>query len=171
MLGKMTEKSVVSEFKPPKHNHARCMAGAMSTAAALCKQRRVRLTPLRQRVLELIWQRHEPVLAYDLLEQLRSERRGAAPATVYRALDFLLEQGLVHRIQSLNAFVACGDPTLSPHTGQFLICTHCNAIAELADQEIGHMVSRKATATGFSVHAQTIEIRGLCSRCEQITNR
>lgn len=163
----MALKSVVSAFKPPKHNHARCMKGAMDAASDLCKQRRVRLTPLRQRVLELIWRRHEPVLAYDLLEQLRNDHRGAAPVTVYRALDFLLEQGLVHRIQSLNAFVACGDPTLSPHASQFLICIQCNAIAELADREIGRMVNRKATATGFIVDSQTIEIRGLCPRCEQ----
>ncbi|MFC1664538.1 Fur family transcriptional regulator [Pseudomonadota bacterium] len=159
--------SVVSAFQSPKHNHARCMQGAINTAADLCTQRGVRLTPLRQRVLELIWRGHEPVLAYDLLEQLRSEHRAAAPPTVYRALDFLLEQGLIHRIQSLKAFVACGDPTLSPHSSQFLICTQCNAIAELADREIGRLVARKATASGFTVHNQTIEIRGLCPRCEQ----
>jgi len=152
-------------FKSQKHNHARCIASALDAAEVVCADRGARLTALRKQVLEMIWARHEPMLAYDLLEQLRSENRRAAPPTVYRALDFLLEQGLIHRIESLNAYVGCSDP-VEQHAGQFLICGQCKAVVEMEDEEINRLMNERARQAGFRVQRQTVELQGLCSRCD-----
>ena len=166
----MTQKSgtgsgdVLAPFRPADHDHGRCVAEALAAAEAVCADRNVSLTALRRRVLELIWSRHEPVRAYDLLDQLRAERRGAAPPTVYRALEFLIEAGLVHRIESLNAYVGCGGPE-DRHGGQFLICGECGRVAELDDDEISQRVRERARGLGFTVQRQTIEITGLCAQC------
>ncbi|MBM3485893.1 MAG: transcriptional repressor [Alphaproteobacteria bacterium] len=154
---------VLSTFRGV-HDHGRCTDDALATAEALCAEKGLRLTALRRRVLELVWSRHQPVRAYDLLEDLRAERRRAAPPTVYRALDFLIANRLVHRIESLNAYVGCAGPR-NPHVGQFLICRKCSAVAELNDGEIARTVARKARGLGFTVERQTIEIAGLCPQC------
>ncbi len=121
---------------------------------------------MRRDVLELVWRGHEPIGAYDLLDALRTKHPGAAPPTVYRALDFLIGQGLVHRIESLNAYVGCNRPEHS-HASQFLICESCGATAELNDPAIEAAVQRRAAALGFEVGRQTIEARGLCPRCRE----
>ena len=108
-------------FPRRDHDHLRCVAEAMSDAISLCRARRARLTPLRSLVLEIVWQNHKPLGAYDILAVLAEEGRSAAPPTVYRALEFLQEQGLVHRLSSLNAFVGCRRPG-PPGSGQLLIC-------------------------------------------------
>ena len=158
--------TVVTPFKHEDHDHDHCVDDAIAHAERQCEQRGVRLTPIRRRVLELIWRRHQPMKAYDLLDMLRTERRSAAPPTVYRALDFLLEEGLIHRIESLNAYVGCGDPD-RPHVGQFLICQHCNAVAELNDADVHKVLTDKAGELGFQVNTQTIEINGLCPGCRE----
>ncbi len=155
---------VLAPFRAAGHDHGKCVADALAAAEDICAAQNVKLTDLRRRVLELVWDRHAPVRAYDLLDQLRAERRGAAPPTVYRALEFLIEAGLVHRIESLNAYVGCGEPAAS-HGGQFLICAECGRVAELDDDEISHRVSERAQLLGFTVSRQTIEIMGLCGQC------
>ena len=95
------------------HDHQSCIQQALDTAANLCEQRGLNLTPIRRRVLEIVWRSHEPIGAYQILAELAKERDKAAPPTVYRALDFLIDAGLVHRIESLNAFGGCG-----AHTGK-----------------------------------------------------
>lgn len=162
----MSEEFALLRFMPDGHDHKSCMDEAIEAATAVCAERSLRLTPLRRRVLEMIWGQHEPVLAYGLLEQLRIERSRAAPTTVYRALDFLLANGLIHRIESLNAYVGCGQPRV-PHMGQFLICADCNAIAELHDPDISQLVTRKAGSIGFNVDRQTIEVSGQCPDCRR----
>jgi Fur family zinc uptake transcriptional regulator len=137
---------------------------ALLAAEQVCAREGASLTPLRRRVLELVWGAHAPVRAYDLLESLRGERRRAAPPTIYRALDFLLSVRLIHRIESLNAFVGCADPKHS-HGGQFLICDGCGAVAELDDPTIARRVSDRARALGFTPRRQTIEISGRCPDC------
>jgi Fur family transcriptional regulator, zinc uptake regulator len=161
----MTGKHTPSLFKGARHEHARCLEQAVQNAQALCDQRGMRLTPLRRQVLELVWRSHEPVKAYEVLERLREVHRGAAPPTVYRALEFLQEQGLVHRIESMNAFIGCGTPQ-KMHDGQFLICRACGEVAEINDPAITRLLSRKAGAHGFFIDNETIEIRGLCNRCQ-----
>ena len=160
----MSSKAVVSPFRSGRHDHASCVAGALAEAERLCEQRGVRLTPLRRRVLELVWQNHRPTKAYELLDQLRGEHQGAAPPTVYRALEFLISERLVHRIESLNAFVGCGDPA-HRHSGQFLICRGCQSVAELSDPDVSAMLERKAESVGFRMVTQTIELEGLCPAC------
>ena len=147
------------------HNHDHCLEGALDRAAALCGERGVRLTPLRRRVLELIWSGHKPLGAYDILDILRTERQGSAPPTVYRALDFLLRHGLVHRIESLNSFVGCPNPD-SHHGGQFLICRSCGMAGELNDSRIDDAIRKSAAKAGFEVGRRTVEIEGLCPHCQ-----
>lgn len=158
--------TVVSPFRRQGHDHAHCVDTALAAADALCAERGVRLTPLRRRVLELVWQSHRPVKAYDLLDQLRGASQRAAPPTVYRALEFLLHEGLIHRLESLNAFVGCGDPRHA-HAGQFLICRRCQAVAELSDPEITRLIAERADALGFRLGAQTIELDGVCPACQR----
>lgn len=161
----MTRKNVLMPFQDDRHAHDDCLRDAMRAAEAVCQQRGLRLTTLRKRVLELVWQSHEPVKAYDVLDHLRKEHRGAAPPTVYRALEFLQAQGFVHRIESLNAFIGCGAPQAN-HDSQFLICRGCGEVAEIDDAEITRLLSRKAQQMGFRIDNGTVEIKGLCSHCK-----
>ena len=148
------------------HDHSHCVHSALSEADTLCAQKGLRLTALRRRVLELVWQSHKPLGAYDILAVLsEQDGRRAAPPTVYRALDFLLENGLVHRISSLNAFVGCVHPEHA-HQGQFLICRECHAAIELEQKAISDAIIHSARDVGFIVEAQTVEVVGLCSGCQ-----
>ncbi len=150
----------------PRHDHDRCVSRALETAAEVCRRQGARLTPQRRRVLELVWASHRPVGAYTLLEELRAEGINAAPPTVYRALDFLLEHGLIHRLESLNAFVGCTHPG-KPHAGQFLVCRGCQEVAELDERRITRAVEASAADLGFSAEHHTVEISGLCDHCRE----
>ncbi|QBQ54572.1 Fur family transcriptional regulator [Nitrosococcus wardiae] len=163
----MSYTNILVPFRGPSHNHYHCIRDALAVAEKTCASRGLRLTKLRRRVLELVWEHHVPVKAYDILDQLRQEHRGAAPPTVYRALDFLLQAGLIHRLETLNAYVGCGDPD-RPHIGQFLLCRQCGTVAELDAPEITGILSREARHLGFRVDRQTVEIRGLCPQCDGI---
>ncbi len=145
--------------------HRNCVSTALEQAEIICRQQHVCLTPTRRRVLELVWQQHRPVGAYDLLEQLQQQGR-VAPPTVYRALDFLQQQGLIHRLESLNAFVGCAQPQ-HPHQGQFLICQSCRNLAEIADPKISQAINSSALTAGFTPLSQTVEVMGLCAACRQ----
>ena len=155
-------------FAGADHDHRSCVAGALDAAAGLCARRGARLTPLRRRVLELVWRSHAPQGAYAVLEALGRDTgrdgRPAAPPTVYRALDFLLAHGLIHRVESLNAFVGCPTPG-EPHAAQFFICGGCGDAAEFEDERIGNVVRERAEALGFTVGRETIEVSGLCPAC------
>jgi Fur family zinc uptake transcriptional regulator len=153
-------------FPAGTHDHAHCVATALDNAERLCTLRGARFTPLRRRVLELIWGSHAPVGAYDLLRQLSQEHDGAAPPTVYRALEFLQAHGLVHRIEGLNAYIGCGDPQHCP-IGQFLICTRCGDAAELTDSAVEKAIAREAAGQGFAVEHKTVEIYGRCPSCQR----
>jgi Fur family zinc uptake transcriptional regulator len=148
----------------PVHDHQGCINQAMERAARLCEERGVRFTPLRRRVLELIWSNHESVKAYDLLDTLKSFDPAAKPATIYRTLDFLLEQGLIHRIESLNAFVGCRQPGLR-HELLLLICERCHTVDERPAPELMMAAEQEIRAAHFVPHHQSFEIRGLCAEC------
>lgn len=138
----------------------------LSAAETLCRRRGVRWTALRQRVLEIILHHPRPVGAYDILAALQREQgRAAAPPTVYRALDFLLEQNLVHRLTSLSAYLVCNHPQ-EYHRAQFMICTRCGSVLELADPTIIAAVERTAADRGFQVEEQVVEITGCCRQCQ-----
>jgi Fur family zinc uptake transcriptional regulator len=153
-----------TQFPGAEHDHAGCVAAAIRTAVNVCRNRGLRFTEQRRRVLELVWNSHKPVGAYEILDRLNRGGRRVAPPTVYRALEFLIEADLVHRLDSLNAFVGCADPS-TPHTGQFLICSGCRSVAELDDSEIDAMVRQRAAALGFDAIHQTLEISGICRNC------
>lgn len=149
------------------HDHSHCVSHALDAAEQVCAREGVRFTALRKRVLELVWQSHKPLGAYDILETLsREDGRRAAPPTVYRALDFLQEQGLVHRIASLNAFIGCSSPE-HRHEGQFLICLNCHIAIELDATGITDAIAGAAKSHGFAVQSETVEIAGLCSQCRE----
>ena len=149
------------------HDHSHCVSHALTEAESICSRQGLRLTALRKRVLELVWHSHKPLGAYDILGVLSEEDgRRAAPPTVYRALDFLLENGLVHRIASLNAFVGCSHPE-HPHQGQFLICRACSAAIELEQPAISDAIVSAAADVGFVVESQTVEVVGLCAGCRE----
>lgn len=140
-------------------------SSALDQAEVICEHRGVRLTKLRRRILEILWERNLPVGAYDILDVLRKERAGAAPPTVYRVLEFLVANGLVHRIERLNAFLGCRRPA-EPHAAQFLICKSCGAVAELCDEEIDRSVDAAARKLGFELSSSTIELDGFCPKCQ-----
>ena len=146
------------------HDHDSCVSAAIETAERLCHERGLRFTELLRRVLTLVWDSHKPIGAYEILDKLGIEGRAAAPPTVYRALDFLIEAGLVHRLDSLNAFIGCPDPSRS-HTGQFMICRQCRTVLELHDAEIEAVVAGKAEKLGFTAVHQVLEVQGLCADC------
>ena len=147
------------------HDHQHCIDDALQRADSVCAERGAKMTPLRHRVLELVWNSHAPVGAYAIMDMLRAEDdRAAAPPTVYRALEFLLDQGLVHKIESLNAFVGCDRPE-ERHVSQFLICGNCKAAIELNDPAILRAVEDSAGKAGFNVARVTLEVQGLCADC------
>lgn len=147
-----------------KHDHDRCVSRVMRAAEKVCTERELQLTPIRRRVLELITKRHAPIGAYDILGALKKGEGAQAPPTVYRALEFLLDAGLIHRIDTLNAFVACETPD-TLHAGQFLVCRSCNKVIELDDPAISRLLVQKAKAAGFTADPQDVEIKGLCASC------
>ena len=152
-------------FKLRKHEHSHCIESAMDRAEQICADKAVRLTSLRKRVLELVWQSHAPVKAYDILEELRGDKYSSAPPTVYRALEFLQENGLVHKIESLNAYYGCSAEE-AQHSPQFLICEDCGDVAEVSQQQsLEEKISELAKQAGFKIKDQVIEIKGVCANC------
>ena len=147
------------------HDHNHCISDALGAARELCQSRGVRLTDLRLQVLELIWQNHKPLGAYTLMEMLaKANTRRVAPPTVYRALDFLLEQGLIHRINVLNAFIGCPAPD-TKHQSHFLICHACGIAIELDQPALSQQIISVAQDAGFVVESQSLEVSGLCANC------
>lgn len=155
-------------FPKPGHNHARCSSEALRRAEALCAARGVRLTDIRRAVLKLVWQSHVPVGAYGLLAQLNRGGGTVAPMAVYRALEFLMQQGLVHRLASLNAYIGCAhmnDNHADGHTAQFLICKNCGTAAELESAALTRALQQAVAERGFTMGTQIVEIGGLCPHC------
>lgn len=139
----------------------------LARAEALAGERGVALTPLRRQVYELVLKAHKPIGAYDLIDAMEPQRGARVPpTTVYRALDFLVENGFVHRIESKNAFVACCDAG-KPHESQFLICDECGATLEIQGRELASSLSASPPAHGFQVHHQVVELSGLCADCQR----
>lgn len=144
------------------HDHASCVRSALESADAACIERAVQLTPVRRRVLEILLESHAAMGAYDVLARLDAEGRGSKPPVAYRALTFLVEQGFVHRVERLNAFIACAHPGAT-HDPAFMICRSCGTVAEaLADAAM----DQTAAQSGFQVEQTVIEAEGLCPSCQ-----
>ncbi len=148
------------------HDHEHCVEDAIAAAEKLCAAKDLRFTPLRRRVLELVWSSHKPVGAYALLDSLRNEDLGSAPPTVYRALDFLIENGLIHRIERMNAFVGCSHPG-EAHRGFFLICAECGNAEEMEGEGVSATIAAAASSRGFTAREMTLEVTGVCSECQK----
>src|SRR5580704_11422431 len=149
-------------FPAPDHDHARCASAAIAHAEVQCAERAERLTPMRRQVLETLLASHKPLGAYEIIDRLADKSR-PAPITIYRALDFLRDNGLVHRIESRNAFVAC----VHNHGGDdlvvFLICESCGAVGEAPGGSVADALKASSRAAGFSPKSPLIEIAGICS--------
>ena len=153
-----------SIFPSDGHDHAACLRRALSLAQARCEARRVKLTPIRRRILEIVLSSHKPIGAYEILAIYKKQVGRAAPPTIYRALDFLVGQGLAHHIKTLNAYFGCGDPG-HDRARHFLICADCGRAAELSETALPPNLETKAKKMGFAIHDHAIEIIGRCAAC------
>ena len=147
----------------------RAIEAQLEAASLLCDSQGARLTELRALVLRLILEAATPLTAYQILDRLKERRGSAVPPTVYRALDFLLAQGLVHRIERLGAFMSCH--AASGHAGhdhqavQFLICRRCGTVAEIEDRAVSTALAAAAERAGFRAQVATVELDGTCAAC------
>ena len=152
------------------HHHVRNPAAFVQAVEQACEQRGLRLTAPRRLVLELIAASDKPIKAYDLLDQLKQSQQGAAaPPTVYRALEFLTEHAFVHRLESINAYLACHHPGGEAHATPFLICDQCHSAQELEQPAWVSQLESDAQRAGFVVRDQILELHGLCSDCSKKT--
>lgn len=147
------------------HDHNICAEQALATAENVCLEQGQKLTKVRRRTLELIWESHKPLGAYQLLAKLAEEGFNSAPPTVYRALDFLLSAGLIHKVESMNAYLGCMHAD-KPHKGYFLICDDCHNVLEFDYQDIHSLLESKANQQGFKLKSETIELTGVCDDCQ-----
>jgi Fur family zinc uptake transcriptional regulator len=146
-----------------RHDHAACIAQALQAADRTCAARGAQLTPVRRRTLEILLESHAALGAYDVLARLAAEGMGSQPPVAYRALGFLVEQGLAHRIERLNAFVACVHPGAA-HDPAFLICRACHKVAEAEAAPGGPFAA--AAPDGFRIEQTVVEAEGLCPACQ-----
>jgi Fur family zinc uptake transcriptional regulator len=140
------------------------LEASLNTAYALCEQRGKRLTPIRRKVLEILLREHRSLKAYELLAMIRDHQPGAAPPTVYRALDFLVDEGLVHRLDAINAWAACMDAAGDPHD-ILVICTQCGKVSELSDPLLSRQLADCVAKAGFRLASHETELRALCGPC------
>ena len=150
------------------HDHQKCVATALQTAEQLCVLRGVQLTTIRQQVLSLIWESHKAVKAYELLERIKPLQNAAKPATIYRALDFLIEQGLIHRVESLNAFIGCRC-SAEQHEQLLLICKQCDEVEERPALAVMQAINQELHNANFNMHSKAVEIHGICSKCTALS--
>jgi Fur family zinc uptake transcriptional regulator len=142
------------------------IAGQLDAAEHACRRNGVQLTELRRLVLSLILTADSPLTAYQLLDRLKETRKGAAPPTIYRALDFLIEQHFIHKVERLNAFIACSEAEgHHDHHVQFLICRQCGTVAEIEDHAISRALAHAAERNGFRPANATVELDGTCAEC------
>ncbi len=149
-----------------KHDHASCVETGLANAQAHCQAEGLRLTPVRQKVLEMLLQEHRALGAYAILDRLREEGFGSQPPVAYRALDFLVEHGFAHKIERLNAFVACAHPGAS-HSPAFMICRKCDAVAEAYSAPAKGALGAAARAVGFEIERTVVEAEGICPDCTE----
>jgi len=154
-------------FPAPDHDHGRCTAEAITHAEQVCARRAQKFTPIRRQVLEALLSSHRPLGAYEVIDQLAKSMPRPAPITVYRALDFLMENGLVHRIESRNAYLACAHDHDATSTVAFLICDRCGSVGEIPAAPVAQIVNAAARAAGFAPKLSVVEIAGTCAHCQK----
>jgi Fur family transcriptional regulator, zinc uptake regulator len=150
------------------HDHRACVKDTLAKAEARCATSDLRLTPVRRRVLELLLAEHRALGAYDILGHLASEGLGTQPPVAYRALDFLVKAGFAHRIEALNAYIACAHLG-QDHAPAFLICRNCQSVAESDTAPGQGRLDDAARAAGFRIEHTVVEAQGLCPACQTET--
>lgn len=150
-------------FRP--HDHSACISSTLAQAEASCAERKLNLTPIRRRALEILLAEHRALGAYDLLNHFAAEGLGTAPPVAYRALDFLTSAGFAHKIEGLNAYIACAHLG-SDHAPAFLICTECKSVAEAETEASNGRLGAAARAAGFRIDRIVVEALGLCPTCQ-----
>src|ERR1700761_5695660 len=163
-LGSMT--LAKPTFPAPDHDHGRCTADALLHAERVCARRSQKLTPIRRGVLQALLSSHRPLGAYEVIDELAKSMPRPAPITIYRALDFLMENGLVHRIESRNAFLACAHDHDAAGLVAFLICERCGSVGEIPALPVAQSLNAAARATGFAPKLSVVEITGTCAHCQ-----
>jgi Fur family zinc uptake transcriptional regulator len=154
-------------FPGPDHDHGRCAADAIDHAERVCKLRAQKFTPIRRQVLQALLSSHRPLGAYEVIDELAKSMQRPAPITVYRALEFLMENGLVHRIESRNAYLACGHDHETAAMVAFLICDACGSVGEIPAATVAQSLSAAARASGFVPKLSVVEITGVCAYCQK----
>jgi Fur family zinc uptake transcriptional regulator len=157
-------------FPAPDHDHNRCSDDAMTIAEARCLERGQRLTAIRRQVLAALLHSHKALGAYDIIEQLSPKGLRLAPITAYRALEFLQDNGLVHRIASRNAFIACVHNHNTDDPVVFMICERCGVIGEASSAEVTATLAAAAQRAGFRPKSPVIEMSGICAHCLEKTD-
>ncbi|MGH1464717.1 MAG: transcriptional repressor [Cognatishimia sp.] len=149
-------------FQP--HDHKSCVSDAIAVAEAHCRAHSLQFTPVRRRALEILLEEHKAMGAYDILPTLAAEGLGKQPPVVYRALDFLVSNGFVHKVEKLNAYIACAHPG-AEHAPAFMICRSCSKVVETQSHPaVG--LRQAAGDLGFAIEATVIEAEGLCPNCQ-----
>jgi Fur family zinc uptake transcriptional regulator len=162
----MKQAAAARPFPDPAHDHGACLADSLSRAEAVFRASGLRLTPLRQQVLKEIASSHMALGAYDILERLaRHGGRRLAPISVYRALDSLVDAGLVHRLESRNAFFACHAEHPEARRQIVLACEACGAVAEVSSEPVFTGISETASKSGFKPRMTLVEVIGRCAQC------
>ena len=154
-------------FPAPDHDHYRCTADAITHAERVCKERAQKFPPIRRHVLQALLSSHRPLGAYEVIAELAKSMPRPAPITVYRALDFLMMNGLVHRIESRNAYLACAHDHDQTSLVAFLICERCGSVGEIPSAPIAQGLTAAARASGFMPKLSVVEITGTCAHCQQ----
>lgn len=147
------------------HDHAHCVAAAVARVEERCAARRLRLTPLRRNVMRILADSHAPLGAYEIVERLAAAGQWAPPMSVYRVLEFLVSEGLAHRIESRNAFIACAETHQDDEVVVFFICEACGLTQEVASHAVGRDLAWAARAAGFVPRQRVLEVAGCCARC------
>jgi Fur family zinc uptake transcriptional regulator len=154
-------------FPRPEHDHRSCIAHAAERARAICAEKGVRLTPLREAVFKVLLSSHKALGAYDIIETLQKDGRRLAPISVYRIIDVLLEAGLVHRLESKNAFFACLSPHQDAKSTLILVCDDCSRVAETDAPDAWDAIRAVTQASGFQVFETVLEVQGICADCRK----
>lgn len=150
---------------PHDHDHALCIDSTMTRIEQICADKGLRLTPLRRKVARLLADTHSPLGAYEIVERLAADGEQTPPMSVYRVLDFLVAEGLAHRIESRNAYLACVHPHGDEDVVVFLICEQCGLTQEVSSHAVGRDLAWASRAVGFTPRQRVLEIAGACARC------
>ena len=148
------------------HNHELCYKFSIKAFKKNCHEKKLKLTPLRLKVFELLLKDHRPIGAYQILDMLAKEGFSSTPPIAYRVLDFLIEQGFAHKIKRFNAFIACSHPG-SKHSPTFMICRKCDKVAEMCEKDSSLKIDKKSLSE-FHIEESIIEIIGICKSCNQL---